>query len=135
MTHDWTPSPPPKKANIESIGQLDATVRREYTMKNITYSKLSDSEMAGMVRMLMRSDLNHESVCVGARDRIMYLSQQLEKLKSAVEHAKYLADAAQSFIEELNKHAIDGEGYQTSDSLSDHWSGLNCAIHDFKKRA
>jgi hypothetical protein len=44
---------------------------------NMVFADLSDLEMAGKVRMLMRGDLDHEAVCVGARDRIMYLSQQL----------------------------------------------------------
>ena len=44
----------------------------------MAYSHLSDFEMAVKVRMLYRDTLEHESVCCGARDRIMYLSQQLE---------------------------------------------------------
>jgi hypothetical protein len=41
---------------------------------------LSDIEMAGKVRMLYRTDLDHEAICVGSRDRIMYLSQEVERL-------------------------------------------------------
>lgn len=45
------------------------------------FAHLSDLEMALKVRMLMRFDLDHEAVCTGARDRIMYLSQQVEELE------------------------------------------------------
>ncbi len=53
--------------------------------------KKSDIEVAGMVRMLMRDDLNHEFVCVAGRDRIMYLSQQLEKAKEKLEIVRQVA--------------------------------------------
>lgn len=48
----------------------------------MAFGHLTDLQMAGKVRMLMRSDLDHEAVCVGARDRIMYLSQQIESLRT-----------------------------------------------------
>lgn len=48
---------------------------------------LSDLQVAGKVRMLMRGDLDHEMVCTGARDRIMYLSQQVEYWKEVAECA------------------------------------------------
>jgi len=43
-------------------------------------SHLSDAQVAHSVRMLMRDDLDHEAVCVMARDRICYLSAALEDL-------------------------------------------------------
>ncbi|MEX1669099.1 hypothetical protein AB4876_09260 [Zhongshania guokunii] len=46
-------------------------------------AKYSDIEVASMVRMLMRNQLNHEAVCTMGRDRIMYLSQRIEKLQAA----------------------------------------------------
>ena len=48
---------------------------------------LSDIQVAGKVRMLMRSDLDHEMVCTGARDRIMYLSQRVKNLESHLQAA------------------------------------------------
>lgn len=36
---------------------------------------LPDEAVAGIVRMLMRDQLDHERVCTMARDRILYLSQ------------------------------------------------------------
>lgn len=53
----------------------------EVTKDKMVMAELSDIEVAGKVRMLMRSDLHHEPVCVAARDRIMYLSQRVEKLE------------------------------------------------------
>jgi hypothetical protein len=50
----------------------------------MVFGHLSDLEMAGKVRMLYRDQLDHEAVCVGARDRIMYLSQQNEELSQRV---------------------------------------------------
>jgi hypothetical protein len=47
----------------------------------MVFADLSDLQMAVKVRMLMRNDLEHEAVCCGARDRIMYLSQQLQQTK------------------------------------------------------
>lgn len=41
---------------------------------------LSDMEVAGRVRMLMRTDLGHEGVCTLARDRIVYLSDRLDEV-------------------------------------------------------
>jgi len=51
---------------------------------------LSDIDVAHKVRMLYRTDLDHEAVCTAARDRIMYLSQQVELLKQE------MSDAAKS---------------------------------------
>jgi hypothetical protein len=48
---------------------------------------LSDAEVAGKVRMLMRNDLDHESVCVMARDRIRDLSRYVDALKGALQAA------------------------------------------------
>jgi len=60
------------------------------TRETIAYGYKSDIEIADMARMLMRNDLNHEAVCTATRDRIMYLSQQVEKWKGlAVEASKY----------------------------------------------
>jgi hypothetical protein len=47
----------------------------------MVFADLSDLQMASKVRMLMRGDLEHEAVCCGARDRIMYLSQQVKRLE------------------------------------------------------
>jgi len=51
----------------------------EIKKETMCMGNLSDIEVASKVRMLMRTDLDHEPVCLAGRDRIMYLSQQLEK--------------------------------------------------------
>jgi hypothetical protein len=48
---------------------------------------VSDLEVATQVRMLMRHDLNHESVCTLARDRIMALSKRVDELQKALDLA------------------------------------------------
>ena len=61
-------------------------------MTNLTYDwngntfpmsrpDLSDEEVAGQVRMLMRDQLDHESICTLARDRIMALSKRVAELE------------------------------------------------------
>lgn len=41
----------------------------------------SDEWIANAVRMLMRTDLDHEAICCASRDRIMRLSLEVERLK------------------------------------------------------
>jgi hypothetical protein len=48
---------------------------------------LSHVEAAGMVRMLMRDQLDHESICCMARDRILHLAQENERLRSELASA------------------------------------------------
>ncbi len=48
------------------------------TEKELLGAHFSDIQVANEVRMLMRSTFNHEGVCCMARDRIMFLSQQLD---------------------------------------------------------
>lgn len=55
--------------------------------KLMAFGHLSDLEMASKVRMLMRSDLDHEPVCTGARDRIMFLSQKLDDVEKLIKQA------------------------------------------------
>lgn len=50
--------------------------------------ELSDREVASRVRMLMRGDLDHELVCLMARDRIMALSQENAELRAEIEQLK-----------------------------------------------
>ncbi|QXV73762.1 hypothetical protein [Rhizobium phage RHph_N46] len=42
----------------------------------ISYAHYTDKQMANAVRMLMRHDLMHEGIVVGARDRIMCLVKE-----------------------------------------------------------
>lgn len=65
---------------------------------------LSDMDVASKVRMLMRDDFDHEAVCTMARDRIVYLSDQLRIALSQVAGAKAegrnagLEEAAQAVV-------------------------------------
>ena len=68
--------------------------------------RMTDSEVALMVRMLMRDQLDHEMVCTLARDRIMALSYQLSAERKRREEAeKELAEEKARRVEvqmELN---------------------------------
>ncbi len=44
---------------------------------------ISDATVASRVRMLMPGQLDHEFVCMLARDRILYLSQELDRLRAS----------------------------------------------------
>lgn len=57
----------------------------------ITRPDIDDALVAGKVRMLMRSDFDHEPIVCMARDRIMCLSKEKEKLEKEVAALKELA--------------------------------------------
>lgn len=61
---------------------------------------LSDLEVAGKVRMLLRDQLDHEVICTLARDRIMALSKEVERLSSARDSAASEA-AAREIVESI----------------------------------
>lgn len=62
--------------------------RRTYTWLGKTHeiaaAHMSDIEVAGEVRMLMRDQLDHEAVCCTARDRIVCLHEEKQALISAI---------------------------------------------------
>lgn len=50
--------------------------------REAAYPWLSDVEIAGEVRMLMRNDIAHEAVVCAARDRILHLSEELARAQA-----------------------------------------------------
>ncbi len=58
------------------------------------YRHLPDIQIAGAVRMLMRHDLDHESVVCAARDRICALHEEKAALLAALKSAVITMDAA-----------------------------------------
>jgi hypothetical protein len=50
----------------------------------------------------------------------------------AIEHGGYLADAAEAYMQAINKYSA---GEEDSDYLTDHWRALQNAIGEFRKRA
>ena len=54
------------------------------TLEELAMGDKSHREIAGMVRMLMRTDLQHEAVCLAARDRIAWLAARVEQLEAAL---------------------------------------------------
>ncbi|EKD89692.1 MAG: hypothetical protein ACD_33C00005G0007 [uncultured bacterium] len=61
-------------------------------LSNMCYGNKSDHWVANEVRMLMRDQLNHESICTAARDRIMYLSQEVQRLTERETEAKNILE-------------------------------------------
>lgn len=55
-----------------------------HTNMPISFAHLTDMQMAGTVRMLMRNDLGHEGIVCGARDRIMCLVKEKTALEARV---------------------------------------------------
>lgn len=60
----------------------------------------------------------------------------------AIEHGRYLATAAQNYLDEKNRYDMAVAGYAeenadvpNADSLSDHHQALRAAIYEFRKRA
>jgi len=61
----------------------------EVKKETMVMGNSSDIEVASKVRMLMRNDIDHEVVCMAGRDRIMYLSQQLELAENEIIKTQY----------------------------------------------
>src|SRR5580692_403182 len=77
-----------EKPTLERYKKLEAdawtvahlrSIQERIVEGNDSGHSLSDAEVAGRVRMLTHKDLDHESVCVMARDRIIALSDSLHK--------------------------------------------------------
>lgn len=49
------------------------------------YNTMTHEQMAGEVRMLTRTQLNHEAICCSARDRIIYLADLVADLTDVIE--------------------------------------------------
>lgn len=91
----------------------------------ITGAQFSDFEIAGKVRMLMRDQLDHEAVCVMARDRIMALSKRVAELsalaaiepQAVAEPESEIADAVLGWMVKFD--LLDaGNEYRAADVLA-----------------
>lgn len=91
--------------------------RFEHLTKRAADDGPSDIEVAGMVRMLLRSDMNHEYVCVLARDRIVRLSTlvaEKDKLLAAMlDHLETRARGFQDRGDSILNGAIVAEELRT----------------------
>lgn len=80
-------------------------------LDQLVWGAMSHKEVANMVRMLTRSDLGHEGVCLAARDRIAWLAKRVEEMQAvcqrivdAVEDGDEMTavSMARAAIEKLN---------------------------------
>lgn len=70
---------PPHVTSQHAAGRpLEQTAGGQYT----------HNQVASRVRMLYRFDLDHEGVCLMARDRIVWLAARVAELEAAVEYAR-----------------------------------------------
>lgn len=82
-----------KERLIEDLTKILNPVERTYHWFHpdhaqlISYPQLSDRDMAGTVRMLYRTDLEHEPIVCGARDRIVHLAEIVEAAREVVKKA------------------------------------------------
>lgn len=90
LTYDWN-------------GHIDMPIARP---------DLTDLEVAGMVRMLMRNQLNHEFICTLARDRIMGLSKEVDRLRGVLNTLEMLTATADGLNsdEAMTVHLLAAEG-------------------------
>lgn len=77
--HGWTREE--AEATIREAMGEQKEPERKIGDRPIAGAHLSDLEVAVQVRALMRDDLDHEAVLVTARDRILYLSEQLAETR------------------------------------------------------
>jgi hypothetical protein len=86
---------------------------------------MSDLEVASQVRMLMRHDLNHESVCTIGRDRIMALSKRVDELQKALDLAVIRLGA----MEPPDSRAVSDE-FVAIAAMDAGGTAVNDACHD-----
>jgi hypothetical protein len=75
---------------------------------------LTDEQVADKVRMLMRTDWDHEFVCTLARDRIATLAREHDRLRAFVERvatggAKQIEQQANDVLNAITRdHSLNG---------------------------
>jgi hypothetical protein len=96
---------------------------------------LSDMEVAGQVRMLHRSQLDHESVCTLARDRIVYLADRLGEIENPAAEDLGHDICEASFTGDLRAFADRAESHTGMDRDFDLeiWNALNGPKHAFDR--
>jgi hypothetical protein len=95
----------------ERIAALESDARTVAHLRNVrdrvvagkaNGAELSDAEVAGRIRMMTRDDLDHEMVCVMARDRIIELSDRIACLAGTPDAASRSIAATSSDLKKDN---------------------------------
>lgn len=79
--------------------------------REATFPWLSHEEAAGTVRMLMRDQLDHEWICCMARDRILHLAQENDRLREALTASGETKAAYIGEFQFSREVLIDGESH------------------------
>lgn len=101
--------------------------------------QFTDVHVASMVRMLMRDQLDHEAICIMARDRIMALAQERDRLRAELAEVTERAAAAETQIQDVIEKYGDPEDEQTLDQVVQWFvnssnEGWNSAGDELAKR-
>lgn len=91
------------KADASTVAHLRSVSARIAEGKGAG-AHLSDSQVAGWVRMLDRHQVDHEAVCVMGRERIIALSDEVNRLTKAIEAASLFL--SQPFAIEQMEHIV-----------------------------
>lgn len=84
---------------IDSVVQRIHESITKQPIELLAFGHFTSDEMANKVRMLTRDSLMHESVCVGARDRIVWLAARYEEaIAQCTEHQRDLHEANMEII-------------------------------------
>lgn len=88
----------------------------------IDYPQLTDRQMASKVRMLMRTDLEHEAVICGARDRIMALVKEKDALEARAVPLNTLRSAEMALSEAVASRKSDEDvDDEAANALTIEW--------------
>ena len=69
----------------------------------ISRENLTDVQVATLVRMLGRSDIDHELTCTVARDRILCLTQEKKRLQERLHETAKIVQQQSLLIKKLRK--------------------------------
>lgn len=72
------------------LASKELTPLHNANLENLCGGHLSHDEVASKVRMLRRTDLDHEPVCTMARDRIKWLANRVDELQQDAERYRRL---------------------------------------------
>jgi hypothetical protein len=107
-------------AEANSLGQL--TTFSSDDISQLAGGHLSHDQVATQVRMLLRTDFDHEAVCVMGRDRIKWLAHRVAVLEHEALSAGGRLSQALTDVMAERRRQIEQEGW-TPDHDDEHLEG------------